>query len=279
MNNTPKQFARFISPTPKCEIVTLTQPLVDWLLSINTSNRKIRPSIVKSYAEDIKRGEWDVTSQGVGISRDGVLLDGQHRLLALKECGYPPTRSVLVWGLKKEAQMKVDTGAKRSVTNIISLALQVTADTTITSAIRYIALAEYGYPTKYRVPICDLVSIYEDFEGIIKQIPLRKSKGVSGPFIAACAIAMKNGVDPQTIERFVNGFVYGNDLEAGSPILALRNRFSKFNNSAGGDIATEWFGRVARALCDFVNQIKRTKSTTMEIKDAVASLRSLAIPA
>jgi hypothetical protein len=283
--NTPKQFLRYISNTEECAIVTLDQPLVDWLLSINTSNRKVKPSVVHAYAEEIRRGEWLVTSQGIGISRNGILvsdesevllLDGQHRLLALRECGYPPTRSVLVWGLSKEAQLKVDTHSKRSMANILSLAIGVFTDNTRAAALRILAiLMNGGTRLDVKVPISDAIECYGEIHDAWNSVSFStKAPGVSGGFIAPCVYAVACGVPSEIVQSFITGYATGVDLQKGSPILRLRDTYGKgFNTGARGQVV--WFCRTARALAAFVNGETIDKLYTPEAKDAIALLRNL----
>lgn len=54
------------------------------LLSNYDGNRKIRRTVVRCYAEDMKGGRWEATTNNViQIGTDGKLYDGQHRLSAV----------------------------------------------------------------------------------------------------------------------------------------------------------------------------------------------------
>jgi hypothetical protein len=56
-------------------------------LEQNESNRRIRDSLVQQYARDMKAGRWRTNHQGIAVTDDGALLDGQHRLSAIVESG------------------------------------------------------------------------------------------------------------------------------------------------------------------------------------------------
>jgi hypothetical protein len=73
----------------KTEIVLMTPAFAQEILKKNTKNRKIRRSSVETFRTLLRRGEWVLTHQGVAISSEDVLLDGQHRLLAIVETGIP----------------------------------------------------------------------------------------------------------------------------------------------------------------------------------------------
>jgi hypothetical protein len=59
---------------------------LSWLQA-NTFNRTISPSVVKKYASDMASGNWTLNHQGIAFDDDGVLVDGQHRLMAMVESG------------------------------------------------------------------------------------------------------------------------------------------------------------------------------------------------
>jgi hypothetical protein len=103
------------------QFVVATKPLIDALLALNTRNRKLMASAVSRLKNDIEDGAYLPTCQGIGVDRHGVLADGQHRLAAIKEAGYPPVHILLVTGLDPGAQAVIDRGAKRSLADALAL--------------------------------------------------------------------------------------------------------------------------------------------------------------
>lgn len=114
-------------------IVTATPEIVDWLLSLNTKNREIKKPHIRTLKSNL--AHWMLTNQGIGVSTDGVLIDGQHRLIMLKESGYPPVKILLVLGLDPKAQAVIDTHAKRSLIDITRLLLDEKIQKAICSAL------------------------------------------------------------------------------------------------------------------------------------------------
>ena len=53
------------------------------MLERNTNNRKVNKSHVAALARDIKNGHWFTNGQTICFDCNGVLTDGQHRLLAI----------------------------------------------------------------------------------------------------------------------------------------------------------------------------------------------------
>lgn len=110
-----------ISQEPKCQIVTASKWLIDALLAMNSSNRKHKVSTSQRLATDILLGKFLLTASGIGVDRNGVLSDGQHRLYAIKAAGYPPVQFLLMTGLDPMAQSVVDRHAKRDLADALTL--------------------------------------------------------------------------------------------------------------------------------------------------------------
>jgi hypothetical protein len=106
-NNDMKIEKRIISPQ-----------VANYLLTYNTNNRKPRESIVARYAKEMKEGRWkEDTGELVKISKSGVLLDGQHRLLAVVKSGCSIAFHVS-FEMKDEIFEVIDQGSKRNATDI-----------------------------------------------------------------------------------------------------------------------------------------------------------------
>jgi hypothetical protein len=54
-------------------------------LAKRAPNRKVRRSHVEKFKRIIGRLTWRITHQGIAFSPEGLLLDGQHRLIAISE--------------------------------------------------------------------------------------------------------------------------------------------------------------------------------------------------
>lgn len=116
------------------QFVVATKPIVDALLALNTRNRKLMSSAVLRLKNDIEDGAYLPTCQGIGVDRHGVLADGQHRLEALKDAGYPPVLILLVTGLDPLAQAVIDRGAKRSLADALTFIERRTVSNAVVAA-------------------------------------------------------------------------------------------------------------------------------------------------
>ena len=102
-------------------MVNVTSDLAQNLLTLNTENRPIKRQTVDRYRTDLNNGAWQFAGDSVKISNQGVLQDGQHRLLAIVATGLPMTLHIQT-GLAPEVFTVLDTGANRSAGDTLALA-------------------------------------------------------------------------------------------------------------------------------------------------------------
>ncbi len=91
---------------------TITPEIASEWLAQNHNNRDVKRAIVEQYARDMAAGRWQVTGEAIKRDKDGNVLDGQHRLLAMVKSGTPIV-TVVVDGLPAEAQVVIDSGKPR----------------------------------------------------------------------------------------------------------------------------------------------------------------------
>ena len=94
-------------------IIITPQQAAAWL-ERNKDNRKLSSHKVKEYLSEIKSGRWRYTHQGVAFDTEGFLLDGQHRLEAIKEAGIA-TKSVVAYGVERGEFTIIDRGFPRNM--------------------------------------------------------------------------------------------------------------------------------------------------------------------
>ena len=122
------------------------------LLKLNTNNRKIRQSKVDSLAESMKKGEWELSNDAITISEGNVLLNGQHRLLAVVKSGVP-CNFILYTGAPDSSFGIMDTPSLRRVSDVISRmggASSIAADVTVSKFLCLSADLENAWETVHR---------------------------------------------------------------------------------------------------------------------------------
>ena len=97
----------------KATIEHITPEIATRYLEQNTGNFR-RPSRarVMAYAADMKARKWDVNGDAIRFNKRGVLMDGQHRLLAC-EMSREPFTTLVVRGINETST--IDTGKARTL--------------------------------------------------------------------------------------------------------------------------------------------------------------------
>ena len=85
------------------------------LLVTNTHNRPLRPADINKYKKAMEAGRWDICSSKIQWSKDGVLVDGQHRLEALADCE-KNIKLMFTVEFDVPQSLHIDTGRKRTFT-------------------------------------------------------------------------------------------------------------------------------------------------------------------
>lgn len=105
---------------PFVSIETLTPEDANYLLNHMHKNRKPRRVNLKKIKRSLEEKGWTYPSF-LSISTEGELLDGQHRMICLKEATDISASFVIAWNAPPEAMYHIDTGASRSVTDVFEI--------------------------------------------------------------------------------------------------------------------------------------------------------------
>jgi hypothetical protein len=124
---------------------TISPEMAAAYLALNTHNRPLVDNRVEAISNDIVEGNWVLNGESIKFSVTDKLLDGQHRLAAVVKSG-KAVESVVIRGLDEAAQDTVDTGAKRSLGNVLAIKGETYVNT-LAAAIRLsFYLTKYGEP-------------------------------------------------------------------------------------------------------------------------------------
>ena len=213
--------------------VTLTPADAEVLLAMNTDNRNLRKAKVDEYRRAIERGTFLFNGDAIRISADNVLLDGQHRLEALRSVEDPEVTitTLLVEGLPAVSRETIDVGALRTAANLLEF-----GDDRLKNAINIAALgraamimenSQQAMPGKQEVVHFvhdnrpELERAYLHGHRTIEAAPF---KGGATPYSLAAYVIGKVEPDQELIRYFFHKLANGTGLYGGDPILTLRNR-------------------------------------------------------
>jgi hypothetical protein len=168
----------------------------DWLKK-NTANRPLRPNVVEGFMNAYARGEWKVTHQGIAFSKEGVLLDGQHRLSFISEL--PDNVSIplnVTTGQDAATFDSIDIGFKRTMSDMYGASAGSVACARLTAKIASSDRA--GFSNQFVYPF--LVWVTPEFEELITYCPTSVRVWSSAPVRTAAVIQMKRGYDADFIK-------------------------------------------------------------------------------
>lgn len=197
------------------------------LLKLNVANRPLNKDTVDALVAAMNRGEWMYNGDAIRISNQNVLLDGQHRLEAIKKSGIPQWCRI-ERNLPPEAFDTIDRGRKRTVSDSLSVRGEKYAPV-LASAIRWILVIERGGAYSNRVVSApESVAVLETYPDVRHWVMFYAShKGLRKFFDSAlCAVAtlFARKYGAEVVEQFLTKLASGENLKRTDPAYELRAR-------------------------------------------------------
>lgn len=82
-------------------------------LTTNVKNRPFRQNHVDALARDMREGRYAFNGDAIRFDLSGILLDGQHRLMAIAQSG-TTQKMLVIRDLPEETMKTIDAGVKRT---------------------------------------------------------------------------------------------------------------------------------------------------------------------
>lgn len=254
--------------------VLVTPEIAGYYLSKNTSNRHARQDTVTYLANLITRGEWKLTHQGICINKDGVLVDGQHRLLAVVKAGIP-VEMLVTTDAPNDIFMAIDSGLKRSTTDNTGI---IQREAMVSSLLITLSTGKKKNSPQEIINMHRKVAPF--FSGLSKQTSVVFS---SAGFLASAVILCASD-NRQYVEKSFNQLVNSDTTSDSRMIQAalkykLEGKFKSEINCYGGAGQKELFKIGMRVLCYKNRQLTRVKtnqSQDFQIDVACGIIKGLA---
>lgn len=206
----------------KIEVIEeLTPQIAAELLTLNKENRNIRSHMLKQYVSDMKSGNWKSNGASIVIGNDGILKDGQHRLLACIQANVTLTDVILVYIPKEQANC-FDLNGVRNAKNVAyfeGYTDVVYQDSLIISAVTQILKAKDNYSSNARdySKMCIVEEITKNIDAaqfVREHISKRNHKNTlrKSSVIAAIMVAYNCGYPLEKLERFCEVYMTGVSL-------------------------------------------------------------------
>ena len=180
----------------------------------NSCNRGFRNRNLETLKQRWASGEFQFTGEPIQISREGKLLNGQHRLRATRETGIP-IDVLMIFGLPQEVFAVLDQGAKRNWADVLSSAGHQNAKKLAAAIAQLEAYSgqqfgrnytAYRHKNERHKGNEEVVELAEKYPGLDVSV----SKTLSSPLIAHGVLAathfLTSKLSPAEAESFVSVF-------------------------------------------------------------------------
>jgi hypothetical protein len=209
-------------------------------LKLNKVNRPLSKRLVRDFAEAMRRGEWQVTHQGIALDTDGILVDGQHRLAAIVEAGIPVEITVFT-DVPVGTFDVLDTGKKRNAADVLAIEGEKSS-VMLAAMVRTVWLYENRPELNWSGGDAG-VSNHQIVEALQQHPKLRDFISV-GEHLAAATGLIKSAAgaasylvsqaSPRDLTPWFDGITEGTGLTKGDPRLLFRRvMFAQTRKQAG----------------------------------------------
>lgn len=185
------------------QILTVTPDAAGVLLGGNLGNRALRKRTVDRYADIMRRGEWILTPEPIIISDKGRLLNGQHRLTAVKASGFT-VQFFVISNVESDVFHALDRGATRTAADALQLPKR-----TVESAK---SIIECVFPkTRMTDPFIRAVSelIGSVMDDLLEYCPTSTTYFSNASFRAAACLRVLNGGNQEYIFDVYRSLILG----------------------------------------------------------------------
>lgn len=245
-----------ITPEKACE-----------MLKHNTNNyRIIKRKLVVEYSRAMREGAWEENGQPIVFDEDGVLKDGQHRLLAVMASGVS-VRMFGIRGIKRDVVV-YDEGMKRTGADH-ARAAGVQADNRAIALARYMTCSSWNENARARVSnyrvLFDYIEAHsEEIDTVIKSAALSRQVGAGSinrlwGYIVLYML-LRNGYDAEKMRQFCtifNGGYPEANVEATPALVASRQYADNPPHLGKPTKLHEAMANLACAMEDFADGMRR----------------------
>lgn len=217
-------------------VVSITPQLAEEMLGRMARNRPIDPATVQRYVAAMLDGRWHSSTDAIGFDTDGNLINGQHRLTAIIESGMT-IEMLVAENVPAEMMPLIDRGRPRTNANSLHIAGFENAGV-LAPFVKLIYQYENMSP-KNKSGIG--AATHLDDEVLIGRITSDPAIIVAAAFVdtpemrdglrgiaklhhAALVHYMGSKTSPEKVVPFLTELASGENLQAGSPVLALRKQ-------------------------------------------------------
>ena len=207
------------------EVVLVTPELAVKWLEGNVHNRPITQAKVDAYARDMKLGQWDLNGEAVIFDWNDTIQDGQHRLYACVEVGVP-FQTLVTRGIDPATFKTIDTGKARSAKDVLGIKGYVNLTTLAAAAANVIRIQRGDPRSGAAIPNSEILAFVDANPDFVEWVDRARRGGGIESFssIVSAVLFIGSKTHHERAVDFLMQFKRGENLQFGSPVLAVRNR-------------------------------------------------------
>ena len=212
--------------------------LAESLLEMNTGNRRTNGRKLAQLVTQMKAGTFENTGEPLIVSAEGVLNDGQHRLLAVVESDVVIDMDVR-FGIPRKTFAKTDTGSGRSGGDVLAIR-GVAGSAAVAPALRLLILFRRGLPDSIRefvsnAEISDAFDRWKGIELVGKQVAgFHFPRGVRSTPLLAVAFMASRSPSRDKLSAWLETLATGLASGKSDPAYLLRERLMRGVDAAVG---------------------------------------------
>lgn len=238
----------------------------------NKKNRKLSPAIAKKYIADMSNNEWEQNGDTLRFDREGILLDGQHRLAGQVESDTEQAY-IIIYGLKPEVFDSIDNGKSRTNTDVIAMKGYENASS-LSSLVRSIIGYENCGTLDVRlqsnfgkgvraITKKQILNYLEDHPEIMDYTERFKKSPVVCKSYASFCYWLLSSVDKECAEDYLDMVLMGNNLQEGTIERYMFNKLLRNKNAKQNKLTKTAI--IANVILGWRRYMGWSKSKAMQI--------------
>lgn len=186
-------------------------------------NRPIRQRVVDLYVEDFVANEWYLTNQGIGLDKDGRLVDGQHRLTALVQANLSVEMLVITGVEHSVAIRAVDNGPSRTAGQRLTMTGELNSNIKAAVCRSVHLLMNPAVAINSMISQGDVQRTLDEYRDQVEMVAFNTGMRTRIPAVVRAASVVMIQRLPEYGVPFYEGLATGAGLREGDPRLLLRN--------------------------------------------------------
>lgn len=202
------------------------------LLAKNPGNRHVSQVKVEHYARDMAAGRWDDNGETIIVSSEGLLNDGQHRMMAVIDAN-TVVPFLFVFGVSRESRTTVDQGKARSAGDYLDMDGASYAHNAATAARWLIAYERADGRNLAQRPKITNAEVLErcradtdiTVSAAFAHKNLKAYRALFSHTVMAVAHYILSDINKVAAEEYLTQIALGENIKRGDPAFAVRQAF------------------------------------------------------